>query len=190
MLAFRVVTLPLLVAGSLLCTRPRPGRAQSKPLDQPPTAHCVAEGFSPSLPLALHAGVPVVVYHTDGAWTCAEFQDGPRWVRSAELRAIAVDTTPRLTAWVGRWTLPAGTATIRRGAGDRLRIEGHAWWLGAKGVSHSGRIRALALPSGNRVHFVQGFCVLDLALVGKYIVADDNRACGGANVRFWGIWKR
>jgi hypothetical protein len=40
------------------------------------------------------------------------------------------------------------------------------------------------------MRFVQGTCVLDLALVGKYIVAGDNEHCGGANVRLWGIWKR
>jgi hypothetical protein len=86
--------------------------------------------------------------------------------------------------------LSAGTATIQRGTGDTLRIEGHAWWLGARGVSHSGSIKARAVPSGNRLHFVESTCTLDLALVGKYIVADDNEQCGGANVRFWGIWRR
>ena len=86
--------------------------------------------------------------------------------------------------------MPAGTATISPGSGDTLRIEGHAWWLGARGVSHSGSIKALAVPSSNRLHFVEMTCVLDLALVGKYIVAEDNQQCGGANVRFWGIWRR
>ena len=190
MLAIRVVAVPLLLAGSSLAARPRPAGAQSRTVDQPPAARCEFEGFAPNFPLALRGEVPAIVYHADGAWSCAGFQDGPRWVRSAELRAIAANTTPRLAAWVGRWTLPAGTATIRLGSGDTLRIEGHAWWLGARGVSHSGSIRALAVPSGNRVHFVEGTCVLDLALVGKYIVAGDNEHCGGMNVRFWGIWKR
>jgi hypothetical protein len=186
----RAVPLPLLVAASLLAARPRPAGAQSKTVDEPPAARCEFKGYAPNFPLALRAGVPVIVYHADGAWTCAGFEDGPQWVRSAELRAIAADTAPPVAAWVGRWTLPAGTATIRLGSGDTLRIEGHAWWLGAKGISHSGSITALAVPSGNRVHFVESTCVLDLALVGKYIVADENEHCGGMNVRFWGIWKR
>ena len=29
-----------------------------------------------------------------------------------------------------------------------------------------------------------------VALIGKYILANDNNMCGGMNVRFWGIWKR
>ena len=190
MLTVGVVKLPLLVAGLLLAARPRPAGAQANAAGQPPAARCEGEGIAPNFPLVLRAGVPAIVYHVDGAWTCAGFQNGPRWVRSAELRAVPADTTPRSAAWVGRWTVPAGTATIRPGSGDTLRIEGHAWWLGGRGVSHSGSIRALAVPSGNRVHFVEETCILDLALVGKYIVAGDNERCGGMNVRFWGIWRR
>jgi len=177
-------------AASVLATRPRTADAQTTSADRPPAARCGAEGFAPNFPLALRAGVPAVVYSVDGAWTCAGFQNGPRWVRSAELRTVRTDTAPRPTAWVGHWTVPAGTAIIRRASGDTLRIEGHAWWLGLRGVSHSGSIKALAVPSGNRLHFVETTCTLDLALIGKYIVADDNQRCGGANVRFWGIWKR
>ena len=190
--AWRVsnVALLILVVASLLAAPPRTADAQTTSADQPPAARCAAEGFAPNFPLALRAGAPAVVYSVDGAWTCAGFQNGPRWVRSAELRTVRTDTAPRPAAWVGRWTLPAGTAIIRRASGDTLRIEGHAWWLGLPGVSHSGSIKALAVPSGNRVHFVETACTLDLALVGKYIVADDNQGCGGANVRFWGIWKR
>ena len=188
-LAARVVALPLLVA-SLLAAPSRSAGGQAKAADQPPAARCEFDGFAPDYLLALRAGVPVIVYHVDGAWTCAAFQTGPRWVRSAELRIVPTDSTPRRAAWVGHWTFPAGTVTIRRGSGDTLRIEGHAWWLGVRGVSHSGSIKALAVPFGNRVHFVEGMCVLDLALVGKYIVAGDNERCGGANVRFWGIWRR
>ena len=189
-LTVRGVELPVLLIGSLLVARPQPAGAQANSAGQAPAARCEFEGFAPDFPLALRAGVPAVVYHVDGAWTCAGFQSGPRWVRSAELRGLTPDTTPRPAAWVGRWTLPAGAGTIWRGSGDTLRIEGHAWWLGARGVSHSGSIKALAVLSRNRVHFVDNMCELDLALVGEYIVAGDNERCGGMNVRFWGIWRR
>lgn len=188
-LTVRGVELPLLVAGLLLAARPHPAGAQANGARQP-AARCEFEGFAPDFPLALRAGVPAIVYHVDGAWTCAGFQSGPRWVRSAELRSVPPDTTPRPAAWVGRWMLPAGAATIWRGSGDTLRIEGRAWWLGARGASHSGSIRALAVLSRNRVHFLDNMCELDLALVGEYIVAGDNERCGGMNVRFWGIWRR
>jgi hypothetical protein len=188
-LTVRGVELPLLVAGLLLAARPHPAGAQANGARQP-AARCEFEGFAPDFPLALRAGVPAIVYHVDGAWTCAGFQSGPRWVRSAELRSVPPDTTPRPAAWVGRWMLPAGAATIWRGSGDTLRIEGRAWWLGARGASHSGSIRALAVLSRNRVHFLDNMCELDLALVGEYVVAGDNERCGGMNVRFWGIWRR
>lgn len=188
-LTVRGVELPLLVAGLLLAARPHPAGAQANGARQP-AARCEFEGFAPDFPLALRAGVPAIVYHVDGAWTCAGFQSGHRWVRSAELRSVPPDTTPRPAAWVGRWMLPAGAATIWRGSGDTLRIEGRAWWLGARGASHSGSIRALAVLSRNRVHFLDNMCELDLALVGEYVVAGDNERCGGMNVRFWGIWRR
>ncbi len=186
----RVVAIPALVISSLLGALPSGTSAQAKAADRPPSARCDGEGFAPDFPLVLRAGVPALVYHTAGAWTCGAFKEGPRWVRSAELRAVPVDTTTRPAAWVGRWMLDEGTATIRRGKGDTFLIDGHAWRLGRPGVSHSGRVKALAVPSGSRLHFVDEQCVLDLALDGKYIVAGDNNSCGGLNVRFWGIWKR
>lgn len=175
----------MLFAAALLASPQHEAYAQA-----PPAARCEFGGFDPGFPLVLRAGVPAVVYHTDGAWTCAGFENGPQWVRSTELRSVAPDTTPRPAAWIGRWTLPAGTATIRAKSGDTLEIEGHARWFGPAGVTHSGSIGALAVLSRNRLHFVEGGCVLDLALVGKYIVAGDNQQCGGMNVRFWGIWRR
>ena len=39
-------------------------------------------------------------------------------------------------------------------------------------------------------HFKIPSCTVDLTLIGKYLVANDNDKCGGQNVRFWGVWKR
>jgi len=44
------------------------------------------------------------------------------------------------------------------------------------------------------LHVVDGAgsdaCMVDLTLVGRYLVVTDNNMCGGVNVRFWGIWVR
>jgi hypothetical protein len=43
------------------------------------------------------------------------------------------------------------------------------------------------------LHFVEAdadSCIVDLTLIGKHLVANDNARCGGFNVRFWGIWNR
>ncbi len=45
-------------------------------------------------------------------------------------------------------------------------------------------------PAGNHLHVEDDACHIDLALIGRYILANDNNGCGGANVRFWGVWKR
>jgi hypothetical protein len=36
----------------------------------------------------------------------------------------------------------------------------------------------------------QDSCVVDMTLIGTYIVARDNGKCGGMNVRFGGIWQK
>ena len=49
---------------------------------------------------------------------------------------------------------------------------------------------AEASPGGNHLHLEDDSCKIDLALIGKYILANDNNMCGGMNVRFWSVWKR
>jgi hypothetical protein len=41
------------------------------------------------------------------------------------------------------------------------------------------------------VHYTEDdICTVNLALLGNYLLANDNNMCGGVNVRFWGVWKR
>jgi hypothetical protein len=77
----------------------------------------------------------------------------------------------------------------------KLGIKGTAEWHGERGVTHEGALNGEVEPDGNHLSYREGQppewgCVVSLTMVGKYIVADDNRRCGALNVRFWGIWKR
>jgi hypothetical protein len=74
----------------------------------------------------------------------------------------------------------------------KLSLEGEAYWHGFGDNVHSGEFSGEATPTGNKLHFTDGddSCTIDLALSGKYILANDNNTCGGLNVRFWGVWKR
>jgi hypothetical protein len=150
------------------------------------------------LPTKLAPGDTATVYHAEGDWTCAYLQQrngaGPGWVKSLDIREVAADPAPALDAWIGVWS--NGSGRIRIAASPvpgHLHLAGSAEWHGNAGVVHTGEFEGDALPQGNHLHFVEGkadSCTIDLTLIGKYLVANDNNACGGMNVRFWGVWKR
>jgi hypothetical protein len=164
-----------------------------------PTTPCAFDGFSAPAKLAevkRPAGGVMVVYHTGGDWTCGYLQQrdgaGPAWLKSGDLREVPADPAPTLDAWTGTWI--NGSGRIRIAAHDgKLHLAGKAEWHGAAGVVHTGDFEGDAAPAGNRLHFAGSgadSCTVDLTLIGKYLVVDDNDRCGGMNVRFWGVWKR
>jgi hypothetical protein len=150
------------------------------------------------LPAKLAAGDAVTVYHAEGDWTCSYIQQrdgaGPGWVKSRDIREVPVDPAPPLDAWLGTWANGRGRIRIAMSNPPaKLHLAGDAEWHGRGGVVHTGDFEGDAAPSGNHLHFVEDgadSCTVDLTLIGKYLVADDNDRCGGMNVRFWGVWKR
>ena len=151
---------------------------------------CIPETFAP--------GDPILVYRVAGDWTCGYLWHsdgaGPGWVRSTDIRPIKFDPQPALSAWAGTWTGGEDRVTIQlSNIPGELDLKGEATWHGAGGVDHLGDFAGAAAPHGNHLHVASGGadpCLVNLTLVGRYIVADDNNKCGGLNVRFWGLWKR
>lgn len=150
------------------------------------------------LPAKLAPGDPVVVYQAGPDWTCGYLSQtkgaGPGWVKSKDIRLLSADAAPPIDAWLGTWA--NGEDRIRIQASKtpgKVELEGDAVWHGRKDVVHTGDFAGEAAPAGNHLHFVESgadSCTVDLTLIGKYLVANDNNLCGGENVRFWGIWKR
>ena len=146
----------------------------------------------------LEPGDAVEVYRVEGDWTCGYLSNrtgaGPGWVKSKDIRLLPLDPNPTPDAWTGTWANGDNRIQIQLSkTPGRLNLEGSAVWHGIKGVVHTGEFAGEASPDGNHLLFVEAgadSCTVDLTLIGKYIVADDNDQCGGANVRFWGIWKR
>jgi hypothetical protein len=142
-------------------------------------------------------GTPIQIYRQQGAWTCGYVSGhngaGPAWVASDALRIVPHDEHPSPSAWVGIWS--GGEDRVRIRLADKagaLHLAGSAVWHGAY-TSHLGHTRGIASPIGNRLHFVEngpGSCTINLVLLNRYILAEDNQACGVLNVRFQGIWKR
>jgi len=150
------------------------------------------------IPARFAAGDAVTPYRTDGDWTCAYIQQrdgaGPGWVRAVDLREVHADPAPPLDAWFGTWTNGLGHIAIAASAAPgKLHLTGDNEWHGTANVVHTGEFEGDASPAGNHLHFVESgpdSCTIDLTLIGRYLVANDNQLCGGMNVRFWGIWKR
>lgn len=111
--------------------------------------------------------------------------------------------------WFGTWTRSAeGEIDIMRSPDGKLKILGSATF-GAKdprrvkvGAVNMGELDGEALPKGNMLALGPGYdgtkpfgddrseCRARLRLFGRYLVVEDNLACGGMNVSFTGIYVR
>jgi len=72
-----------------------------------------------------------------------------------------------------------------------VRVSGTAYLYGDYGSVRSGQVNGEAVPAGDRLHVVDGSCVLDLILTGeerkRTLEVMDNAKCGGGmNVSFSG----
>jgi len=150
------------------------------------------------LPMLLKAGDLVVISRSEGDWTCGYLisakGSAQGWVRLVDFRPVEADPNPPLTAWIGTWVQGENRITIERSnTPGKISLDGEAYWRGGRDNVHEGAIAGEATPQGNRLHYEEGSaesCNIDLALIGKYLLASDNNKCGGMNVRFWGVWRR
>ena len=150
------------------------------------------------LPMVLQPSDTVVVSRSEGDWACgyltARKGAAQGWVRSSDLRVIEADPNPPLTAWLGTWVLDENRIRIERSrTSGKLSLDGEAYWRGGRDNVHEGAIAGEVTPQGNHAHYEEGSpesCNIDIALIGNYLLANDNSKCGGMNVRFWGVWRR
>jgi hypothetical protein len=132
-------------------------------------------------------GTPILVYRTQGEWTCGYFSSpdgaGPAWIYSNALRVVPYDVHPKLKAWVGTWTDGADHVLIRLASTPgALYIVGNAEWHGKGDNAHFGDTKGDASPTGSDLHFVQNgpnSCTIDMTLLSRYILANDNELSGG-----------
>jgi len=166
---------------------------------KPTTAYYACDAGHKCLSMLLKAGDTVVIGRSEGDWTCgyltARKGAAQGWVRSADFRPVGADPNPPFTAWLGTWVQGENRITIERAyIPGKLSLDGEAYWRGVgRDNVHEGAIAGEATPSGNHLHYEEGSaeaCNIDLALIGNYLLANDNNKCGGMNVRFWGIWRR
>ena len=145
----------------------------------------------------LISGDRVLISKRYGPWICSWYQ--PRkgsetvgWLPAESLVISSEQNArPAFERWVGWWKYYDQSLNIRR---DRkvgfLRVKGDAIWRGLGDNVHVGSVEGSAQPQGSELILVEEECRVSLRLVGDYIVASDNSQCGGANVRFDGVYRR
>jgi hypothetical protein len=146
----------------------------------------------------LVAGNEVLTSRAFGDWVCAWYQpargsETVGWLPADRLAVAGPPARPTLAAWLGAWGFYENSLRLSRGRGaGALRVEGGASWVGANpGNVHVGEVSGEAAPAGNVLTVgAEDDCRLTLRLVGAYLVAADNRQCGGLNVTFDGVYRR
>ncbi len=143
-------------------------------------------------------GNEVLTSRTFGDWVCAWFQptrgsETVGWLPSERLSISEPAARPPLGAWLGAWSFYDNSLRLSRARrAGALRVAGDATWVGVNpGNVHVGEVSGEAAPAGY-VLTVGGEddCRLTLRLVGPYLVAADNKRCGGVNVTFDGVYRR
>jgi hypothetical protein len=143
-------------------------------------------------------GDEVLTSRTFGDWVCAWYQpargsETVGWLPADRLGVAEPPARPPLTSWLGAWGFYHNSLRLSRGRGAGvLRVEGEATWFGVNpGNVHVGDVSGEAAPAGNVLSVgAEDDCRLTLRLVGPYLVAADNKECGGVNVTFDGVYRR
>lgn len=142
-------------------------------------------------------GDEVIVSHAFGDWMCSWYQpargrETVGWIQAQRLEVSNAGADARPANWLGAWEFYDGSLSVRRGARPgSLRVSGEAFWRGANPENiHTGEFSGEAAPAGNVLTVRDDVCRVTLRLVGAYLVAGDNKQCGGVNVTFDGVYRR
>jgi hypothetical protein len=146
----------------------------------------------------LEAGVSVAVSKKFGDFLCvfdpsdqsAGWVPG-RLIRFPEPQAISD------ADWTGVWSDGSNRIEIKQAA-DGLQVIGNAQWFGAtlesgEQVVHVGDLDFTAKAEKDRLvlRAPEDYdCAAELIHLGRFLVVRDNSYCGGANVRFNGVYQR
>lgn len=159
-------------------------------------------------------GDEVVVTRTEGPYACASYRS-PRgsatdgWLPLAALDLAPVPPSPKPSDWAGKWMRFEASLQLKP-KGAEIEVNGDATWGAGdpervrRGGVNIGEISGRARPRGNVLAVGDGYdgvkppgerkdiadCVARLQIFGRYLVVEDNGACGGNNVSFTGVYVR
>ena len=146
----------------------------------------------------------VITADSVGDYTCVYFPNkvggSAGYVRRDEMSALPAPKAPGVADWKGRWKDGDNTIDLKP-AGKNLYGKGEAYWPSANpdpkerpGGPHTGSFEGVATPGSGAVIFSEGempeACTVRLKRVGRFLLASDNRQCGGVNVSFTGVYSK
>lgn len=160
---------------------------------------CPQQGDSCRAKAYVVAGDRLLLGKTHGEWSCAWYQGKTHetvgWVRNRDLRLDA-ETDEAPVDWSGKWkqyNYPGYVSIARKG--EVWYVLGEMRWS-SEYASHFGEMSGELKIRGRHAHFggtpgPQVYdCIADLTRIGDFLIVHDNSECGGANVRFDGVYTR
>ena len=138
----------------------------------------------------------VLVSKIQEDWACVWYQGKKSeyvgWM-PAEALQEAKEIPIRNTDWIGTWRGSVAWIKIAKTQGSKLRITGFSSWSTPTNTN-IGEIDGFIRPEGKLATMKAGDdesdCVVELTRVGRYLIASDNRNCGGLNVNFDDVYLR
>ncbi len=141
-------------------------------------------------------GDEVLVAHSYGGFICAWFQPSNLkkksslgWIAESAVTVKEAKATD-FDGWIGTWQDDTSDFVIKKGKDGKLVVNGTAQWDGGNGNVHVGEVKAEAAPTENKLLLKEESCEVKAERYGKYLIASDNRECGGVNVAFDGVYLR
>jgi len=146
----------------------------------------------------LAAGTPVAVSKPFGDFLCVfdPSDQSAGWVPSRLVR-FPEPQAIKTADWAGVWSDGNNRIEIKQAA-DGLQVIGNAQWFGAvlddgEQVVHVGDLDFTAKAEKDRLVLRapdEYDCAAELIHLGRFLVVRDNSYCGGANVRFNGVYMK
>jgi hypothetical protein len=142
----------------------------------------------------------VLIGRAKGAYVCAFFPNrgggSAGWVRRDRVDPLPPEPTTAPAAWTGAWKDGDNTIDLKA-KGTTLVASGDAYWPSANpplslrpGGPNVGEFGGTSRPIGGIATFKEDDCIVKLERVGPWLLASDNKMCGGNNVSFTGVYGR
>lgn len=176
-------------------------RIKQRAVFQDDAQGCPWEGNKCATKAYVVPGDTVIISRVRKGFACAFYPSSgggtAGWLATRQINLTRVDTRPDPARWLGEWS-SEGNPTVRfTSTLNRVHVTGKAYWPGPEGTHdyhtvHEGEIDGPVEITGHTGHYGEdeNLCEVSFTLLGDYLLAGDNANCGGANVRFSGVYRR
>ncbi len=165
------------------------------------TKGCPWEGEDCAARAYVVPGDTVIVSRVRNGYACAYYPSRgggtAGWLPTRQINLRPIDARANPESWVGTWSSEGNPRLVFATRLGRLTVGGKAWWPGPPGTHdwpsiHEGEIDGPVEIAGQTGHYGEdeNLCEVKFTLLGDYLLAGDNRNCGGANVSFSAVYRR